>query len=103
MTALARPRPLLLADGHTPPYAVYYGAAALAAPSYDFAQLPTSALRVERAVGGTLGPEAVNDAFEPPADTRTFFERNRAAVNVLLVLAAMVVAVGGVLALRRRS
>ncbi|HYI74386.1 MAG TPA: hypothetical protein VEW90_03880 [Gaiellaceae bacterium] len=103
VTALARPRPLLLAEGHTPPFAVYYGATALAAPAYDFAQLPASALGVERAVAGTLGPEVLNDDFAPPADTRTFFEKNRSAVNALLVLAALVVAVGGVLALRRRS
>ena len=103
VTALARPRPLLLAEGYTPPYAVYYGATALAAPSYDFAQLPPSALRAGGAVSGALGAETLNDAFEPPADMRTFFEKNRSAVNMLLVLAALVVAVGGVLALRRRA
>ena len=37
--ALARDRPLLLAEGFTPPYRLLYGAPGLAAPAYDFAQL----------------------------------------------------------------
>ncbi len=103
VTPLAGPRPLLLAAGHQPPFAVYYGAEDVAAPAYDFARLPAAATGFERAGVGTLGAEAVNDLFEPPADTRTFFERNRGALNALLVLAAIVVAVGGLLALRRRA
>jgi len=101
--ALAAPRPLLLAEGFTPPYDLYYGAAAVAAPAYDFALLPPGATGFERAVQGTLGEESRNDLFQPPADTRTFFEKNSSAVTALLVAAALVVAVGGVLALRRRS
>ena len=81
VTPLAGPRPLLLAAGHRPPFAVYYGAEDVAAPAYDFARLPAAATGFERAGVGTLGAEAVNDLFEPPADTRTFFERNRGAVN----------------------
>ena len=56
-----------------------------------------------RAVAGSLGPESVNADFEPPADTRTFFEKHSSLVNGLLVVAAVVVAVGGLLALRRRA
>jgi hypothetical protein len=82
---------------------VYYGAEDVAAPAYDFARLPAAATGFERARVGTLGAEAVNDLFEPPTDKRTFFERNRGALNALLVLAAIVVAVGGLLALRRRA
>jgi len=103
VTPLAGARPLLLAAGHRPPFAVYYGAEDVAAPAYDFARLPAAATGFERAGVGTLGAEAVNDLFEPPTDTRTFFERNRGALNALLVLAAIVVAVGGLLALRRRA
>lgn len=103
VTPLASSRPLLLAAGHQPPFAVYYGAEDIAAPAYDFARLPTAATGFERATVGTLGAEAVNDLFEPPADTRTFFERHDGLVTGLLVLAAIVVAVGGVLALRRRA
>jgi hypothetical protein len=103
VTPLARPRPLLLAAGYQPPFAVYYGAHDVAAPAYDFAQLPPTATGFERAGVGTLGAEAVNELFEPPADTRTFFEKNRGVVNGLLVLAAIVVAVAGLLALRRRA
>jgi hypothetical protein len=101
--ALARPRPLLLSEGFEPPFRIYYGARGAAAPDYDFAQLPANAIGFRRAVEGTLGPETVNAAFEPPADTRTFFERNSGALNGLLVVAAIVVAVGGLLALRRRT
>jgi len=36
-------------------------------------------------------------------DTRTFFERNDAVLQVLLVVAAIVAAVCGFLALRRRA
>ena len=98
---LARPRPLLLADGFAPPFRLYYGAAAVAAPAYDFALLPPAST-VEQAVTGELGAEARNDLFEAPADARTFFDRNGGAITALLVVAAIVVAAGGVLALRRR-
>ncbi len=101
--ALARPRPLLLAGGFPPPFQLYYGARTVAAPAYDFALLPPSATGIARAVGGTLGAEVRNDLFEPPADTRTFFEKNRGVLNALLVAAAIVAAVGGLLAFRRRS
>ena len=103
VTALAKPRPLLLAAGYEPSFDLFYGGRDVAAPSYDFARLPASATGFERAREGALGPESGNDLFEPPADTRTFFERNEHAVEVLLVLAAVVVAAGGLLALRRRA
>jgi hypothetical protein len=101
--ALARPRPLLLAEGFDPPLRLLYGAPGADPPAYDFAQLPPTAIGLERAVEGALGTESLNDAFEPPADTRTFFEKNTNLVNGLLVVAALVVAVGGLLALRRRT
>jgi len=101
--ALAHERPLLIAEGFEAPYQLFYGAPAAAAPSYDFAQLPATAIGLDRAVAGSLGPESLNEDFEPPADTRTFFEKHSNLVNGLLVLAALVVAVGGLLALRRRA
>jgi hypothetical protein len=101
--ALAQARPLLLSEGFKPPFRLYYGAPGTAPPAYDFAQLPPTAIGLGRSVVGRLGPETLNEAFESPADTRTFFERNRSAVNGLLVVAAIVVAVGGLLALRRRT
>lgn len=101
--ALAHARPLVLAEGFAAPYRLFYGASGLVAPAYDFARLPAGAIGLERAVAGALGPEALNEDFEPPADTRTFFERNPNVVNGLLVVAAIVVAVGGLLALRRRT
>ena len=80
-----------------------YGAATLPAPSYDFARLPAAATGFEIAREGTLGAERANELFEPPADTRTFFERNDYLIEVLLVVVAIVAAVAGVLALRRRT
>jgi hypothetical protein len=101
--ALAIPHSFLLAEGFAPPYRLLYGSAGLVAPAYDFERLPPSAIGLERTVAGTLGPEALNEEFEPPADTRTFFEKHPNVVNGLLVAAAIVVAVGGLLALRRRT
>ena len=60
--------------------------------------MPAGAIGLDRAREGQLGPEALNADFEAPADTRTFFERNPNVVNGLLVLAALVAAVGGFLA-----
>ncbi len=101
--AEARPRPLLLAGGHAPPFRLLYGAAGVPAPAYDFARLPAGATGVERARVGVLGAERANELFEPPSDMRTFFERNDYVVEVLLIAAAIVAAVGGFLALRRRA
>jgi hypothetical protein len=103
VVAEAIPRPLLLAEGFTPPYRLLYGAPTLAAPTYDFARLPAAATGFARAVDGRLTAERANELFEPPADTRTFFERNDGLIQVLVVVAALVVATGGILALRRRT
>jgi hypothetical protein len=102
VVAEARARPLLLSEGYSPPYRLLYGASSVPAPAYDFEQLPAAATGVEHAAVGTLGPEAVNDVYEAPADTRTFFERNGWVVQALLVAAALVAAAAGLLALRRR-
>jgi len=103
VTAEAVPRPLLLASGYEPPFRLLYGAATLATPSYDFARLPAAATGFEAARQGALGAERANELFEPPADTRTFFERNDYLIEVLLVAVTIVVAAGGLLALRRRT
>jgi hypothetical protein len=102
VVAEARARPLLLSAGFSPPYRLLYGAANVSAPAYDFEQLPAAATGVAHAAVGTLGPEAVNDMYEAPADTRTFLERNGWVVQALLVAAALGAAAAGLLALRRR-
>ncbi len=103
VTAWGRSRPILVEAGHPPPYTAYYGSSRASSPSYDFARLPASALGVERAERGQLGPERENPAFEPPPDTRSFAERNPALLTASLVLAALAVGAVGLLALRRRK
>jgi hypothetical protein len=103
VTPETQPRPLLLAGGYRSPFRLLYGGAMVPAPAYDFAQLPPAATGFERAREATLGSERANELFEAPADTRSFFERNDSLIEVALVLAAIVVAAGGLLALRRRT
>lgn len=103
VTAEARPRPLLLAEGYRPPFRLLYGSETVPAPTYDFARLPAAATGFERAQEGVLGAERANETFEAPADTRSFFERHNGLVEAALVLAALAVAAAGVLALRRRT
>lgn len=102
VSAWSRSRALLLEGGHPPPYAAYYGDSRANAPNYDFARLPTSALGVERAMHGRLGPERENPAFEPPPDTRSFTARNPGVVTGALALSALALGAVGLLALRKR-
>lgn len=90
---------ILLAAGHAPPYTVLYGGRTVR-PEYDFAQQPEVRGRPAVAV---LGPERPNEDFEPPADTRSFAERNPALVKLALGLAAAALVLAGFFALRRRS
>ncbi len=103
VTADARARPLLLSEGFRGPYRLLYGADAVPAPDYDFAQLPASATGYEGAIAGRLGTERANEAFEAPPDTRSLFERHDRLVNAALVLAAIAVGAAGLVALRRRT
>jgi hypothetical protein len=103
VTAEARRRFLLLPSGYEPPFRLLYGGPTVVAPSYDFARLPAAATGFRRAGGGTLGPEQANSLFEPPSDTRSFFERYDFLAEGLLAVAALVVAAAGVFALRRRT
>ena len=101
ITPLARTREVLLANGYRPPFRLLYGNRALDIPEYDFASLPPIALRpVAR---GTLSAERANPDLRAAEDTRSFFARNSWLVEAGLVLAALAVAAGGVLALRRRA
>ena len=90
---------VLLAPGYSPPYRVLYGGR-VARPEYDFAEQPQVPGRPEP---GTLGPERVNEAFEPPSDTRSFAARHPAVIQAALALAAAILVAGGLLALRRRT
>jgi len=103
VTAEAMARPLLLASGYKPPFRLLYGDASVTTPAYDFARLPAAATGFETAREGSLGAERPNELFAPPADTRTFFERNDYLVEILLVVVTIVVAAAGLLALRRRT
>ena len=99
--ALARTRRIVLDSGHQPPYRLLYGNSTLRTPAYDFQQVPRRELRPVPA--GRLAPERVNEAFEPPEDTRSFAERHDWVVEAALAFAAAVIGVGGFLALRRRA
>lgn len=101
--ALARPRTVLLAPGYRPPFRLLYGNPMLAAPRYDFRHLPITDLGLGAARRGSLGPERVNPSYVPPEDTRSFFDRHPATVQLSLAVAAAVLALGGFLALRRRA
>ena len=103
VSAWSRSRALLLEGGHPLPYTAYYGSPRANAPSYDFARLPTSALGVERAVHGRLGPEHPTAAFEPPPDRRSFGARNPGLVTGALALAALALGAVGLLAMRKRA
>jgi hypothetical protein len=90
---------ILLAPGYTPPYRILYGGPAVR-PEYDFAQQPEVRGRPTVAA---LGPERVNEAFEPPADTRAFTERHPVLLQLALALAAAALLAGGFFALRKRT
>jgi hypothetical protein len=90
---------LMVEGGHPEPLRLLYGAE-VRAPSYEFARLP-----VEQPVDvldpSRLPRETLNPAFELPGET--FGERYRWLVQAALVLAALVVAIAGFLAVRRRA
>jgi len=99
VVALARPRTLLVEDGHPGPLTVLYGAR-IGPPSYDYALLPRTALDLPAARRGGLAPEGRNPAFEL-RDTRSFARRHPALIEAALAAAAAVLVLAGVLALRR--
>ena len=96
---LARPRTLLVEGGHLRPLTIYYGGT-VRAPSYDYSRLPRSALALDRAVAGRLGPEQPNPEYAV-VDTRSYFARHRSLVTAALVLAAAAVIAAAAFALRR--
>lgn len=91
---------VMVERGHPTPLRLYYGDPDLDAPSYEFARLPAE--RPEEILDTSrLAPEELNPDFELPGET--FGERNRWLIQVALVAAALMVAVAGFLALRRRA
>jgi hypothetical protein len=90
---------LMVEGGHPEPLRLLYGAD-VRAPSYEFARLPVEQ-PVEVLDPSRLPRETLNPAFELPGET--FGERYRWLVQAALVLAALVVAIAGFLAVRRRA
>jgi hypothetical protein len=90
---------LMVEGGHAQPLRLLYGAD-VGAPSYEFARLPVEQ-PVEVLQPSQLPRETLNPAFELPG--KTFGERYRWLVQAALVLAALVVAIAGFLAVRRRA
>jgi hypothetical protein len=103
LRAVARSRALLVEGGHRRPLRMLYGDPASSPPSYDFALLPTADLDLARARPGRLGAEMRNPSFEAAPDMRSFAAKHPAVVTAALALAAVVVAFGGFLALRRKA
>jgi hypothetical protein len=91
---------LLLEPGQRGPFELLYGGPTVGAPSYQFARIPPPEPSV-LLPASSLGAERLNARFEPPSDTRRFFERHDWLVEAALALGAAAVAVGGLLALRR--
>jgi hypothetical protein len=90
---------LMVEGGRPQPLRLLYGAD-VRAPSYEFARL-TVEQPVEVLDPSRLPRETLNPAFELPG--KTFGERYRWLVQAALVLAALVVAIAGFLAVRRRA
>lgn len=97
--ARGRSAAIVLEGRHELPYRLLYGSGRVPPPRYDFATIPFTSPTVP----GRLGREGLNPAFEPAPDTRGFFRRHGWAVDAALVVAALVVAAGGLLALRRAA
>src|SRR5262249_6193362 len=103
LKAVADPRTVLVEGGNVASLRVLYGNPSAAPPSYDFARLPADQLGLARARPGSLGPEALNEDFRAAPDTRSFSAKHPAVITMALVLAALVVVAGGLLAVRMRS
>ena len=103
VAALALPRTILVSGDHAPPLRLLYGNPRARAPRYDFARLPVATLGAEQARAAALGDERVNARYRPPPDTRSFAARHPEVVQAALAVAAIVLAVGGFLALRTRG
>jgi len=101
VAAYAGPRALLVEGGRPLPLKLLYGATTRA-PSYDYEAMPRSALDLGRVSPARLGPEHGNPTFAF-VDTRSFAKRHPIVIQAALALAAVALAVGGVLALRRRA
>jgi Protein of unknown function (DUF3999) len=99
--AFGRRRTLVVSDRFQPPFRLLYGNARAQPPVYDFERLPRSALGA--LATGSLGREQLNEAYEPPEDTRSFVARHPDLIQAALALAAVVIAAAGFLALRRRT
>jgi hypothetical protein len=91
---------LLVEPGHPSPLRLLYGSPDVARPSYEFARLPAEP-PIEILAPAQLPPERLNLAFELPGES--FGVRHRWLVQAAIGLAAVVVALAGFLALRRRA
>jgi hypothetical protein len=91
---------LMVEPGHPTPLRLLYGSPDVPRPSYEFARLPAEP-PTEVLAPAQLPPERLNSAFELPGES--FGVRHRWLVQAALGLAAVVVALAGFLALRRRA
>ena len=87
-------RRLCFEAGGAAAYTLFYGDAALSAPSYDYAKLSTPEAD---ATVATLGPEEANPTFQDRPDERPFTEKHPALLWAALVA---VIALLGLIAVR---
>jgi len=105
LTALAGSRAILVRSDGPDRLRILYGNPRAAAPEYDYALLPVSALRLDEAARARLGPELGNPLSIPPAPpappTRSIPDRYPWLVGALLAVAALVIGAGGLAAALR--
>jgi hypothetical protein len=99
----ARPRVILVEGGHPAPLHVMVGGRHRPAPQYEYARLPRGELDLEHVRRSFVGTLELNRDFEPAPDTRSWMRRHPSVVTAALAVAAAMVGLAGVLALRRRA
>lgn len=101
LTALARSRAILVRGGVKGSLRIFYGSPLLAAPQYDYALLPASALRLNEVKEARLGRETRNPLNVQQPAKSSFLDRHRWLVGALLAAAAVAIGAAGLTAALR--
>jgi hypothetical protein len=101
LTALARSRAILVRGGVKGSLRILYGSPLVAAPEYDYALLPASALTLDEVEEARLGPEIRNPLNVERRASGSFFDRHSWLVGALLAAAAVAIGATGLAAALR--